>query len=231
MKTFQELREEWAPLMEGVYDKGIFKAFFLAGGPGSGKSYVTAKSTGGLGLKIINSDDQFERGLKKANLGFDLASMGEKEFEKAMEVRGRAKELTAMKQQLAINGRLGLVVDGTGREYSKIKKQSDLLRDLGYDTYMVFVNTSLDTALKRNNMRPRKLPEDIVTQSWKDVQSNMGKFQSYFGADKFIVVDNNNATEDILLQVFKRIMRLVNRPIDNYRAKQWIEKELAAKRR
>ncbi len=39
MKTFHELQE-------GVYDPNIFKAFFLAGGPGSGKSYVVRKTTG-----------------------------------------------------------------------------------------------------------------------------------------------------------------------------------------
>ena len=26
---------------EGVHDKGIFKAVFMAGGPGSGKTYMT----------------------------------------------------------------------------------------------------------------------------------------------------------------------------------------------
>ena len=34
-------------LTEGVFDKGILKAVFMAGGPGSGKSYVAQK----LGLK------------------------------------------------------------------------------------------------------------------------------------------------------------------------------------
>ena len=47
------------PLVEGVYDKNIFKAIFLAGGPGSGKSYVAKASTAGMGLKMVNSDDQF----------------------------------------------------------------------------------------------------------------------------------------------------------------------------
>ena len=54
-------------LNEGVYDKGIFKAFFLAGGPGSGKSFVTQAAFAGVGLKIVNSDTIFERGLLKAN--------------------------------------------------------------------------------------------------------------------------------------------------------------------
>ena len=43
-------------LNEGLYDPGIFKAFFLAGGPGSGKTYVTTRVTGGMGLKNVNSD-------------------------------------------------------------------------------------------------------------------------------------------------------------------------------
>ena len=37
MKTFHELRE-------GLNDPDIFKAFFLAGGPGSGKSFVAGKT-------------------------------------------------------------------------------------------------------------------------------------------------------------------------------------------
>ena len=52
MKTFQQIQE-------GLYDPNIFKAFFMAGGPGSGKSYVVKKSTGGTGLKIVNSDEAF----------------------------------------------------------------------------------------------------------------------------------------------------------------------------
>ena len=33
-------------LTEGVHDDGIFKAVFLAGGPGSGKSYVAKQIFG-----------------------------------------------------------------------------------------------------------------------------------------------------------------------------------------
>ena len=59
MKTFQQL-------LEGIYDPNIFKAVFLAGGPGSGKSYVVSKVVSGMGLKVINSDEPFERYLVKA---------------------------------------------------------------------------------------------------------------------------------------------------------------------
>ena len=65
MKNFQDLQE-------GLNDPNIFKAFFLAGGPGSGKSYVVRKTTGGSGLKVVNSDDAFEKLLKDANLSLKM---------------------------------------------------------------------------------------------------------------------------------------------------------------
>ena len=59
-------------LNEGVYDPGIFKVFILAGGPGSGKSFVTKSVFAGTGLKVVNSDTYFERELKKASLSLQM---------------------------------------------------------------------------------------------------------------------------------------------------------------
>ena len=75
-------------IKEGVYDPNIFKAVFLAGGPGSGKSFVAGKAMGGLGLKIINSDDAFERYLKKEGLSLKMPSS---EAEPRDTERARAK--------------------------------------------------------------------------------------------------------------------------------------------
>ena len=69
-------------VQEGVFDPNIFKAIFLAGGPGSGKSYVAGKTTGGLGLKLINSDDTLERLLKKHNVPLDFTTLSPDETAK-----------------------------------------------------------------------------------------------------------------------------------------------------
>ena len=220
MKTFHELQE-------GVYDPNIFKAFFLAGGPGSGKSYVVRKTTGGTGLKSINSDEAFEHLLKKAGLSL---KMPPEEFERKEVVRARAKEITKAKQKNYLEGRLGLIIDGTGKVADKILKQKASLEELGYDTYMIFVNTSLDVALKRNAERSRSLTEPIVVKSWKDVQANIGKFNNIF-RQGFIVVDNNDAGEDIFTDVYKRIRGLLRKKVQNTRAKNWIAMELAKKKR
>ena len=143
MKTFTELQE-------GVYDPNILKAFFLAGGPGSGKSYVVKRTTGGLGMKIVNSDVQFEKKLKDAGLSTDLRELDPTTRDT---IRARAKEITKKQQANYIEGRLGLIIDGTGKDYDKIAKQATQLKQLGYDVHMIFVNTSLDTALERNATR------------------------------------------------------------------------------
>ena len=218
MKTYSQLQE-------GVNDPNIFKAFFLAGGPGSGKSYVVRRTTGGLGMRIVNSDDTFEKLIKDANLSL---KMPEHEFSAREPLRQRAKDITKRRQKNYIEGRIGLIIDGTGKDYDKITRQARELETLGYDTHMIFVNTSLDVALIRNAERSRSVPEPIVTQSWKDVQKNIGKFNNFF-KQNFIIVDNNDAKEDVFTAVFKRIVQMAKKKVTNKRAQQWMDMELKRK--
>ena len=220
MKTFQELQE-------GVYDPNILKAFFLAGGPGSGKSYVVKRTTGGLGMKVVNSDDAFEKLLKDAGLSLKMPPEEEEPRDVA---RARAKEITSKRRANYVEGRLGLIIDGTGREYDKIAKQARELEGLGYDTHMIFVNTSLDVALERNTKRARSVPTPIVTKSWRAVQNNIGKFQNFF-KNNFIILDNNDVNEDMMLRIFKRVKNFANKKVQNHRGKAWIANELRMKKR
>ena len=219
MKTFQELQE-------GVYDPNIFKAIFMAGGPGSGKSYVAKRTTSGLGLKMVNSDDIYEKMLNDAGLDTtpeDIYS------DQGQEIRGRAKGVTSRMKGNFLDGRLGLIIDGTGKDYAKIAKQVQGLKLLGYECYMIFVNTSLDTAQAQNKKRKRTLPETEVATMWNEVQSNIGGFQRLFGNSNFIIVDNNMAGEDVFVKVWKRCMLLIRKKVTNRIAKAWIAKELAKK--
>jgi len=221
MKTYTQLQE-------GVYDPNIFKAIFLAGGPGSGKSYVVRKTTGGLGMKIINSDDIYEKMLNDAGLDTtpeDIYS------DQGQDIRVKAKKVTARLQKNFLEGRLGVIIDGTGKDFDKISKQAAGLKQIGYDTYMIFVNTSIETAQERNRQRKRTLPEKEVATMWNGVQQNIGKFQRLFGASNMIIVDNNDAGEDVFAKVWKRIMLLAKKKVSNRTAKTWIAKELQKKAR
>ena len=216
-------------LAEGVYDKNIFKAFFLAGGPGSGKSWVSAKTLSGAGMKVINSDSAFETMLKRERMSLDMKGYSEAELIRRDEIRKKAKRMTAASLGPAIEGRLGLILDSTGRDIPRIEFERRTMESLGYDTFMVFVNTTLEVAMARNNLRKRKLPDAIVIQNHKEVQGNIGKLQNMFGASNFSIVDNNKKAEDVNPKVYKAIRKLVNRDPQSKAAKDWIARELAKK--
>ena len=228
MKTYEQVRF----LNEGLYDPNIFKAFFLAGGPGSGKTFVTRGAFGGTGLRIVNSDNAFENALKKNNLSL---KMPDSEAEARDMLRARAKATTDKTMDLSIRGRLGMVIDGTGRDYDKISYQVGLLKQLGYDCYMIFVNTSLEVALARNAKRERTVPEYITRNSWTKVQSNIGRFQNLFGMENMIIVDNSKddreLTTVVMGKVDKSVRRLLRNKVKSYTAKRWMASERKARRR
>ena len=237
-------------LTEGVNDKGILKAVFMAGGPGSGKSYVVRQLFGipdkinvsVSGLKSVNSDAEFTTLLKK--YGFDpqfLDKFPEDLFQNitgkdkdASGLRNFAKQLTNARKKGYMKGKLGMVIDGTGHDFGKIKKEKIALEKEGYDTYMVFVNTSLDVALDRNSERDRVLPEKLVKKSWEDVQKNIGGFQALFGGD-FVVVDNSNTLDEKQAQkkfgsyVKSHINRWAKEPIKNKIGQKWVKDQLKIK--
>ena len=228
-KTFKEMREF---IKEGVYDPGIFKAFFLAGGPGSGKTFVTQSAFAGTGLKVVNSDAAFERGLKQANLSLKMPD--EEEYFRNL-IRDRAKATTNTALDTYIKGRLGLVIDATGRDLQLVQSQVALLRHIGYDCYMVFVNTSLDVALERNATRGRSIPEYIVQRSWEGVQANIGAYQRLFSPNKMLIIDNNRSEKELVSQVLNTASRFIRSRLttkpQNGIAMNWIKKELEAKKR
>jgi predicted kinase len=223
---------------EGINDPGILKAFFMAGGPGSGKSFVANELFGfpkgqissvsyATGLKLVNNDNAFEKAMK--NAGLDVGKLAQYAKDKkmwgeiVMPLRNKAKNLTRRMQNNYIGGRLGQVIDGTGKDYDKIKGHRKLYQDMGYDTYMVFVNTSKEVALERNRLRDRKLGDDMVSLMWEAVQQNLGKFQELFGTDKMIIVDNSSYDNDELLdQIEKEINKRLRKPVQNPIGKHWL---------
>ena len=225
MRKFQQY------ITEGVYDPSIFKAFFLGGGPGSGKSFVSKSALSGMGLKVINSDSAFEAKLKKEKMTLDFAAHNEKEIIKRDKIRSKSKQIAGMQLGLALEGRLGIIIDSTARDAEKIQQQAQNLRKIGYDIHMVFVNTTLEVALERNRSRPRRLPDAVVIQSHKQIQKNIGRLQRVFGHRNFLIVDNNKHGEDVNPMVHKKIRGMISRAPTSYQAVRWIHRELEKRKR
>jgi predicted kinase len=227
-------------ITEGVDDPGILKCIFLAGGPGSGKSFTANEifgvgkgvfnSVSAGGLKIVNSDTAFENALKKNGISPKELGTIDKDSdlwdtiageENPDSIRNKAKRLTQQQQAFYEAGRLGMIIDGTGDEVTKIKKKVERAEALGYDCYMVFVNTSLEVAKARNSKRDRTLPEDLVTQIWKACQENLGKFQTLFSG-RFVIVDNTEY-KPVSKSVQQQVDAFLRKPIYNQIGKKWIQ--------
>ena len=210
-------------LNEGINDPAIFKAIFLAGGPGSGKSFIVGK-TGltSMGYKVVNSDDAFEAAMKKASMEMNPENIFSV---KGQELRGKAKNLTDIKQTMYLKGRLGLVIDGTGKDPVKVADQAKILQKLGYDVAMIFVNTDLETAISRDAQRARTIGAKGVTEYWKAVQKNIGKFQQMFGKKNFLVVDNSEGKDfkSETLRAYRDATKFTKSPVENSKANSWIK--------
>jgi len=216
-------------ITEGVYDPGTFKAVFFSGGPGSGKSTVVdALSLKALGLKLVNTDKAFENGLKKAGLSLDLRGA---DFDKVDPIRAKAKRITGRNMDAYIDGRLGLIFDTTSANLSKVSSYKKMLDSIGYESKMIFVNASLDNAQKRNEMRPRKLPQKIVKQDWDKAQKNARNLQKIFGRD-YVEISNDddlNTLQRKSTSLFSKLMSWTTSFPKNKFALNWKSSELLKK--
>ena len=224
-------------LTEGVNDKSIFKAVFLAGGPGSGKDYVLDNTLAGHGLTEINSDKALEFLMDKEGLD---KQMPEDEKEARDFVRNRAKNITELKQRLALTGRNGLIVNGTGDDHEKVKRIKTALENLGYDTSMVMVNTDDEVSAQRNIERGqrggRTVPENIRRQKWEAVQNARPELAKLFG-DRYSEYDNSEdlrtaapevvkAKKDEMLELYKGVKEFIAQQPASPAAEEWIAKEM-----
>ena len=246
-------------LTEGMYDKGIFKAVFMAGGPGSGKTFIS-KQLFGIpdnlkkatvtvgGLKVINSDKFFAHILRKH--GFHPEELAQypqhnfDEFQKSGDEGGSglrhfAQDLNKAEKERFTDGKLGMIIDSTGSNFKKVKRQKKQLEEQGYDCYMVFVMTSLKTAQARNKKRAeegdRELPEDIVEKSWKATRKNLGGLKALF-RENFVMVDNDKflnpeeARHKFSSLVKNYANKWINAPFKNPKAKTWMKTMLKLKK-
>jgi len=233
-EAFEEL------LNEGVHDKGIFKAVFLAGGPGSGKDYVLDNTLSGHGMTEINSDKALEFLMDKKGLNKTMPAS--EKIERDL-VRGRAKNMTELRQRLALQGRNGLIINGTGDDHEKIKTIKSRLEELGYDTSMIMVNTRDEVSASRNVERGsrggRTVPEDVRKQKWDAVQKARPELAKLFG-DKYAEFDNSEdlrvarpeivqAKKEELLNLYKGIQKFIKAPPKTDQSKEWVANELQKK--
>jgi len=214
---------------EGVNDPGKLKAVFMAGGAGSGKSFVatelfaidrkTMTRTAASGLKVVNFDDVLEYLAKKD--GKDLGLMHTWDAAETGKYFARSQKRINLMVKYLTDGRLGLLIDSTASNATKVQNQKKKMEDLGYDCFLVFADTPLETALERNQNRERVMDDEKVVNNWNNVQEVKEELVTMFAPHYAIII--NDGLQDIGKQGQKEVDKFLRAPIMNPLGIQWIE--------
>jgi hypothetical protein len=131
------------------YNRGVFKAIFVTGGPGSGKDVIIREAIAESRAVELNSVQAFEYLMDKQKLA-----------EKSNDFRREA-----------IRNRGPLIINGPADDHSRIITIKEELEELGYETIMVFVNTTDQASQERNLRLTKMIAESIRREKWELAQS------------------------------------------------------------
>ena len=190
-------------IVEGKHDEHIFHAVIVLGGPGAGKSYIGGKIARTYGLKVVNPDTMYTF-IKEKNRDPD--------WEQAYTEPDRVKRLLTGQLGGYLAGRLGILYDGTGREQKNIEEMVNTLKELGYLVMILFVNTDIDIARKRNAERERSVPDSFLRQAHQDISLNLGYYHGLVNG-RFLVLDNSHDGDTYLDYAMKYIASFLREPV------------------
>lgn len=186
-------------IAESINDVGIFKAIFMAGQSLAGKSYVISKvSNGKIDPRIVNTDKMLEF----------LQTKGTPDLEKV-------KLLTKEQLVLYINSLLPLFIDSTSSNPNALIRRQGILSSLGYDTGMIFVNCSLETSIKRLELRARKVPPELIEEKYNEIEKLKPFYKTKFGFYEEIDNDEGELTDDVVKKAFKQVSSFFTEQLAN----------------
>lgn len=199
-------------LNESINDKGIFKAIFVIGIPGSGKSYTSKSLAGSISPRLVNTDKATEYLAFRNQTAIDSKSW------KAM-YKDDALRITKASLSQYLNGMLPLMIDGTSNDASNLLHRMGILESLGYDVGIVYVNTPLNIALKRveerNATTNRKVDLDFVKEVHERTASNVEFLRSKVSFFTEVRNDDDQYTDEIMNKAFKKTQSFFNSELSN----------------
>lgn len=165
-------------------NRGLFKAIFVTGGPGSGKDIIIREAIPESRAVELN-----------ATQAFDYLADKQKLSEKTNDFRREA-----------IRNRGPLIINGPADNFDKITQIKEELEELGYSTMMVFVNTTNEVSQERNTKLSRMMVESIRYDKWMQAQKNKDIFAQSF--NNFIQIDNTGSLESIEEDITKTYLNI-----------------------
>ena len=198
-ELFKDVRKGMG-LHEDV-NRGMFKAIFITGGPGSGKDIIIREGIAEARAIELNTIQAFDYLMDKRKL-----SESSKDFRRE-----------------AIRNRSPLIINGTADNFDRIDTIKEELEELGYATMMVYVDTANEISKQRNEGLKRMVSEAIREEKWHNSQINKVKFYNCF--EDFNLFDNNDdleVIEESITDVYDHINNFLDRNTMNDISIDWL---------
>jgi len=188
---------------------GLFKAIFISGGPGSGKDIIIREAIAEQNAVELTS-----------TVAISILNDKHKLYEFSRDTRREA-----------IRQRQPLIITGTTNEQFNILAIREELEELGYETMMVFVNTTNESSKKRNEAHERVLSESVRQERWDVTQLVAEKYNQEFA--KYLEFDNSldlneaddfqraEKSEDISI-IYEMVNWFFDIPVENEIAESWM---------
>lgn len=165
-------------------------------------SFVAKKLSGGVEPRFVNTDTWTE---------FFKAYSDElwKEFKE------KIQHLTQAQLIQYLNGMLPLWIDGTSARTGPTLRRKGILGSMGYDTGMIWVETSIESALDRASKRERPVDPKFIKLAYDNIQQLKPFYQKQF--DPFITVKNDEGelNEKVISKLYSKTGSFWTKPIDN----------------
>lgn len=184
-------------------NRGLFKAIFVTGGPGSGKDIIIREAIAESRTVELN-----------ASQAFDYLADKQKLSEKTGDFRRES-----------IRNRGPLIINAPADNIDKISYIKEELEELGYSTMMIFVNTSNQISQERNTKLTRMMVESIRYDKWSQAQRNKQVFLESFS--KFIQFNNIGSLDSIeedITKTYINISAFIENKSYNETSLHWLEK-------
>lgn len=208
-------------VFESINDAGIFKAIFVIGIPGAGKSYTVSQMTGNIPAAIVNTDKSVEFLVKKMGIVSNEETWPH--------FKDTAHRMTKTTLVHALNGMRPLFIDGTSSDPSAILRRAGLLESIGYDIGLVHVGCSLSTAKAAAAERAKKIGRE-VDEKFIELVDKHDRENTEFLSAKFsnffvdIKNDRDELTNEIMNKAFTKAETFFNSPVVNPIGKRAIKK-------
>lgn len=208
-------------LLEGKFDKGIFKALVVVGGPNIGKTSLSdlLRLKTGVMPRVYDADKVFEYLSDKEQINIKDDKSAE-----STSLYGRARPINNRQLAFWINEMHPLVVNLAPDNIPRLQHRLDLIESYGYDTKLIIIKpVDVDKTVQTLGLRKRGVDPEWAREALEFTDEVI---EHYKNQEKYaiLVMPNMQDINPITLdKVIYESRKFYNEPVKNPKGQKYLD--------